>query len=175
MKRIANMTGPLKSKRVVFLTVFILFSLIVFVVSEKFGDGDSFFGNVEGIDELCDGKKCKFKVVGKSEEEVEATLKEVESSLKDEKQKSDNTVTEEPTQEEIFVMITFTNAVGKTAFHKKFELTVTSLLEHASKPIALHILGDPESQEIAKKIIKQKAKPKSSYRVSFSYTQVILY
>ena len=144
-----------------------LLLFVYHVVSENFGDGDSFFGNVEGIGELCDCKKCTVKVAGKSEE--------VEFTIKDEKQKSDNTVTEAPKEEEIFVVKTFTHAVGKTEFHKKFELTVTSLLEHASKPIALHILGDPESQEIAEKIIKENAKPKSSYGVSFSYTQVILH
>ena len=104
------------------------------------------FADIEGLGEICDGEKCKIKVVKSTTEDDEAEPKK-------------------PEEEEINVLITFTKAVGKIKFHQKFEQTVTSLLEHASKPLALHILGDPESQEIAKKIIEDKAKPKSTYRV----------
>ncbi len=67
---------------------------------------------------------------------------------------------------EINVIITFTNAKANHALQEKFGLTVSSMLKHSSVPLAIYIIGEPESQKIASKIMKEKSKNrKSSYRV----------
>ena len=156
-----------------FISFLLIFAILYAVVkAESLGDGASFFGDAEhlDIDEICADGKCKTaKSVSTREPQKDEPKQEgVEDSKETSEGKTPADKQEEKNiePEEINVMITFTNAVGKSQFHKKFELTVTSLLAHARVPIALYILGDPESQDIAKKIIEKKAKPKSAYRVS---------
>ena len=121
------------------------------VKAEHRGDGDSFFGE---SNEFCQGPECKPKVAESVKEEKSENVNKPDANSSQQ-------------QPEINVMITFTKAAGNVPFHRKFELTVTSLLRHASVPVALHILGDPESQKIASEIIKTKAQPtaKSKFRV----------
>ena len=132
--------------------------LIVFVgfilahVSCKVEESTSFF-NKDNADQkdVCDGDKCDEKP-GNAKSKVD---------------KNTNAASE--IDDEINVIITFTNAAKKWAFHDKFRLTVSSLLQHASVPLAIHIIGDPESQDLAEKIIAECTENmKHRYRVSSS-------
>ena len=52
------------------------------------------------------------------------------------------------------------------SLQEKFTLTITSLLEHTSIPLAIHIIGEDKSQEIALSILKKNApNAKDKYRV----------
>lgn len=55
------------------------------------------------------------------------------------------------------VMITFTKAEQNSNLQTKFRTTVKSLFRFASIPINLYILGDPESEKIAKNILSEVA------------------
>ena len=57
--------------------------------------------------------------------------------------------------DEINVIITFTNAKTNTKLQKKFELTLSSMLQHTSASLALHIIGDPDSQQIAEEMLNR--------------------
>ena len=68
--------------------------------------------------------------------------------------------------EDINVIITFTNAKSNANLQRKFRLTVSSMLEHASVPLKIQIIGEPESQAIASKILEESsANSKSTYKV----------
>lgn len=56
-------------------------------------------------------------------------------------------------EEDVNVIITFTNAHQNERLIQRFTLTVSSLLEHSTVPLTIYILGDPRSQEIANVII----------------------
>ena len=72
----------------------------------------------------------------------------------------------ESQQEDINVIITFTNAKSNANLQQKFRLTVSSMLKHASVPLKIQIIGEPESQAIASKILEESsADSKSTYRV----------
>ena len=72
--------------------------------------------------------------------------------------------------EEINVIITFTNAKGNTNLQRKFRLTVSSMLQHATVPLRIQIIGDAESQSIASSILKESsAKSKTTYEVSLHF------
>ncbi|XP_067658696.1 xyloside xylosyltransferase 1-like isoform X1 [Haliotis asinina] len=66
--------------------------------------------------------------------------------------------------EEINVIITFTNAHSSPSLQRKFTVTVTTMLAATSAPLALHILGDMESQKLAASIIKENVKS-DNYRI----------
>ena len=72
---------------------------------------------------------------------------------------------------EINIIITFTNAVGNTNLIKKFRITVNSLLNYTSVPLAIHIIGEKASQKLATEIINEEnnnklLSNKKPYRVS---------
>ena len=67
-------------------------------------------------------------------------------------------------QDEVNIVITFTNAVLNRKLIETFTVTVQSILERASLPLAIHIIGEEESQRLAGKIIKQNA-GRAVYRV----------
>ena len=67
--------------------------------------------------------------------------------------------------DEINVIITFTNAQRNQKLQRKFQLTVSSMLQHASVPLAIHVIGDPESQKLAAGILEQ-VETGVKYRVS---------
>ena len=68
--------------------------------------------------------------------------------------------------EEINVMITFYNAVKKPKLISTFTTTVKSLLHHATVPLAIHIIGDPESQKLAADIVSENNDGNKKYRVN---------
>ena len=71
--------------------------------------------------------------------------------------------------ETINLIITFTNADSNSRLQEKFTLTVSSLLQHASVPIAIHVIGDDKSQTIAADILRKSAHhATSTYSVSIS-------
>ena len=70
-----------------------------------------------------------------------------------------------PSVEEINVVITFYNAISNQKLIKTFTKTVSSLLEHTSVPIAIHILGDKQSQDLAVEILSENNHGKK-FRVS---------
>ena len=134
-----------------FLIVFIGFVLAN--VSCKVEESTSFF-NTDNADrkDVCDGDKCDGNAKSKVDKHTNAASE-----------------SDSATDDEINVIITFTNAANKWAFHDKFRLTVSSLLQHASIPLAIHIIGDPESQDLAEKIIAESTENmKRRYRVSSS-------
>ena len=70
-------------------------------------------------------------------------------------------------QEEINVIITFTNAKSNHNLQRKFGITGKSILQHSSVPLAIYIIGDPESQKLAAKILEENSKGcRTTYRVS---------
>ncbi len=73
-------------------------------------------------------------------------------------------------QQEINVIITFTNAKSNHNLQRKFGITVKSILQHTSVPLAIYIIGDPESQNIAARILQENSKGcKTTYRVILHY------
>ena len=80
---------------------------------------------------------------------------------------SDSSATESPNQNNspIHVIITFTNAQYKRELQSKFALTVSSLFEHSTQPVTLYIIGDADSQLLAKNILAECAKEPDKYKV----------
>lgn len=69
--------------------------------------------------------------------------------------------------ERINVGITFTKAAANENLRNKFKLCVSSLLKYASVDIDFYIIGDLESQTIAKKIFSSvKNLNKINYEVN---------
>ena len=67
--------------------------------------------------------------------------------------------------ERINVGITFTKASANENLRNKFKLCVSSLLKYASVDIDFYIIGDLESQTIAKKIFSNVKNVKINYEV----------
>jgi len=65
----------------------------------------------------------------------------------------------------INVMITFTNAQHKRDLQTKFTLTVRSLFQHSTRPVTLYIIGDADSQLLAKDILAQHVTEPDKYKV----------
>jgi len=72
---------------------------------------------------------------------------------------------ESSSPEEINVIITFTNVKNNINLQSKFGTTVSSLFKHSSVRIALFIIGDGESQNIAKNILEEHVNDNTKYRV----------
>ena len=134
--------------------LFVLIVVCFLYATYKAEESTSFFGKDNG--DVCDGDDC----------DGDAKTK-VDTKHDHEKTESKSNADDSNDSDEINVIITFTNAVGNRHFHDKFRLTVSSLLKHASVPLAIHIIGDPQSQELAEKIIAESTKDmKRRYRVS---------
>ena len=69
--------------------------------------------------------------------------------------------------EEINLIITFTNGVGNINLQNKFRLTVNSMLKYASVPLAIHIIGERASQDLAAEIINKENLLNKTLRVSY--------
>ena len=65
----------------------------------------------------------------------------------------------------IHVIITFTNAQHKRELQSKFALTVSSLFRHSTRPVMLYIIGDVDSQLLAKNILVERVKEPDKYKV----------
>ncbi len=63
---------------------------------------------------------------------------------------------EDPEPETVNVVIIFTNTRRKPQLIPKFRLTLDSLLEHATVPVVIHILGDERSQQVAREIVSSQ-------------------
>lgn len=74
-------------------------------------------------------------------------------------------LTNSESPERINVGITFTKVADNKNLQKKFKLTVSSLLEHAKVDINFYIIGDRESQKIAKRIFKEVKNVKINYEI----------
>ncbi len=73
-------------------------------------------------------------------------------------------MTQDP--DEIHVIITFTFAKRNVNLQNKFRKTVTSLLEHATVPLEIQVIGDNESQAVASDIIREASeKSRTTYKV----------
>ena len=68
----------------------------------------------------------------------------------------------------IHVIITFTNAEYKRELQAKFALTVSSLLQHSTRPVTLYIIGDTASQLLAKNILAERVTEPDKYKVRTS-------
>ena len=140
--------------------VLLIFLVLCFIfATHKAKESTSFFGKDKGDPkDVCDGNKCD----GDAKSNVVDTVTDNRPN-----QDKSQTQIDANADDEIHVIITFTNAANNIAFHDKFRLTVSSLLQHASVPLAIHIIGDPESQELAEKIVRESTKNmKRRYRVS---------
>lgn len=67
--------------------------------------------------------------------------------------------------EKINVGITFTKAANNDNLVNKFKLCVSSLLKYATIDINFYIIGDHESQNIAKKVFSRVKNAKINYEV----------
>ena len=65
----------------------------------------------------------------------------------------------------IHVIITFTNAQHKRELQSKFALTVSSLFRHSTRPAVLYIIGDVDSQLLAKNMLVERVKEPDKYKV----------
>jgi len=65
----------------------------------------------------------------------------------------------------IHIMITFTNAEYKGELRAKFAVTVSSLFQHSTRPVTLHVIGDAASQLLAKNILSEHVKEPDKYKV----------
>jgi len=65
----------------------------------------------------------------------------------------------------IHVIITFTNAQQKRELQSKFALTVSSLFEHCTRAVIMYIIGDADSQLLAKNILIAQVKEPEKYEV----------
>ncbi len=63
---------------------------------------------------------------------------------------------EDPEPETVNVVIIFTNTRRKPQLIPRFRLTLDSLLEHATVPVVIHILGDERSQQFAREIVSSQ-------------------
>ncbi len=67
----------------------------------------------------------------------------------------------------INVLIIFTNAEDNKHLRTQFRTTVSSMLDHATVPLKIHIIGDTKSQDIAAKILQESSNSsKPAYTVS---------
>ena len=121
----------------------ITFTIIILCTIILCEESDSYFGNKNEDLDKCEGDDCQ------KSEEINTNLKNYSN--------------------EVNLIITFTNAIGNNNLIRKFRLTVTSLFEHTSVPLAIHIIGEPESQKLASDIIEDVTKNKKPYRVSKYY------
>ena len=77
---------------------------------------------------------------------------------------------DENSYSEIFLIITLTNAQHNTGLQEKFRVTVSSMLKYNSVPVAIHIIGDKESQKVAAGIVKESyIEGRPSYRVCLAF------
>ena len=118
----------------------LLYSCLLASVCIMIIDGaDTYFGENNSEKDQCDGDTCN--------QDVTVNTQKVDP-------------------EEINVIITFTNAASNSNLQTKFKLTVSSILEHATVPLRIQIIGDPKSQSIASEILKQSsANAKTTYKV----------
>ena len=68
--------------------------------------------------------------------------------------------------ERINVGIIFTKAGGNENLQHKFKLCIFSILKYATVNINLHIIGDRESQKLARRIISRVRQPNIDYKVN---------
>lgn len=80
----------------------------------------------------------------------------------------ENTCQDDPgcDDEEINIVFTFMNAVKNRMLQDQFTLTVSSMFQHATIPLVIHIIGEEESQRLAAEIIKKNSPEGAKYRVS---------
>ena len=76
---------------------------------------------------------------------------------------------------EINVMITFYNAKSNPKLIKTFTTTVNSLLHHSSVPLAIHIIGDESSQNLAADIISKEYEENKHFRVSDLHEAILVH
>jgi len=71
-------------------------------------------------------------------------------------------------REVVNISITFTKAKQNWSLQEKFKVTISSMFKWTSVPLNLYIIGDRDSQDIAKEVINNAAKKFSVHcRVSF--------
>ena len=70
--------------------------------------------------------------------------------------------------ERINVGITFTKAASNKNLVDKFKLCVSSLLKHATVDINFYIIGDYQSQTLAKEIFSRVKNVKINYEVNLT-------
>ena len=72
-------------------------------------------------------------------------------------------------------MITFYNAKSNPKLIKTFTTTVNSLLHHSSVPLAIHIIGDESSQNLAADIISKEYEENKHFRVSDLHEAILVH
>lgn len=86
----------------------------------------------------------------------------------------DNCGQTDESDQRINVIITFTNAVGNENLQSKFKQTVESILIHTSVPLVLYIIGEAESQNLAKKLVDEiKRKKDITLDIQVSFCLII--
>ncbi|XP_046335690.2 xyloside xylosyltransferase 1-like [Haliotis rufescens] len=110
-------------------------------------------------------EKVKSLKEGRKQEQVEENNSLLTGELtKEVEEKNTLPSSDGDLPDEINVIITFTNAQSSPSLQRKFTVTVTSMLAATSAPVALHILGDIESQKLAASIMKENVKS-TNYRM----------
>ena len=129
--------------------IFISGIVIVAYVAPTCNAADSFFKNKD-ID-VCDSHDCQ--------------AKNEEQSVPADSDITDRGMPKKRTEEHVNIVITFYNAVSNHKLIQTFTVTVKSLLEHASVPLVIHILGDKKSQDLATRIIQENSGTNHMYKV----------